>query len=720
MPVSKDDLLRDLLNTFQTEAAEHIQALNSSLLQLERSPDAKKRRKLLQDAFRAAHSLKGGARVVNLKNIEGLAHAAESILQQARDAKLELDAEICDALYDMLDTITSLLAGENVDINPLQARLLGIAGGEVPDTIPQPEAGVAAMPGMHGETIRVSVDKLDDLMAQVGELLVAKISAGQRQQDFQALRNELTLWPKVWREVKTLLPRVDGKTGLRLSELLNEHSDHMQTFSQVVNDFDLSIKLDTTRLNMVTAGLQDKVRHMRMVPFQTLALVLERSVRDAAHGEGKQANFGIMGGDVELDKKVLETLKDPLLHLLRNAVSHGIEAPEERTAAGKSDTGNVAVAVQQRGSEVRIVVSDDGRGFDIEALRHAIINSNGSPLSDNASDDEIIAQSFLPGVTTAQELTTLSGRGIGLDVVRQSLETIQGRSVVHNIPRQGVAIELRVPTSLAMTRGLLVRVGTERYVLPLLSIEKIEDTIDTFIVSGKHMLMAGDIPLPVVPLADALERPATNGKTAQNPAAVIIGVAEQRLALLVDEVLTEQELAVKPLGNPLQRVRNVTGAALTGTGEPVIILNVADLVKSARGVRTVVSTAPDAAEEEVPPVKVLVVDDSITTRTLEKHILEKAGYIVTIATDGTEALPKLHENVFDIVIADVQMPQMDGFTLTQRIRESEDHSTMPIILVTSLESREDREKGLLAGADAYITKRGFDQSELLDTIQRLL
>jgi two-component system chemotaxis sensor kinase CheA len=462
-----------------------------------------------------------------------------------------------------------------------------------------------------------------------------------------------------------------------------------------------------------------------MVPFQTLVLVLERAVRDVAHSEAKQVNFRIDGSEVELDKQVLETLKDPLLHLLRNAVDHGIETPAVREAAGKPPGGTVILTVQQRGSEVHIKITDDGQGFDQQSLLEAYRQRNGNNLPENLADDDIMGLAFLPGVTTTHQVTTISGRGMGLDVVRQRIESIQGRIAVESSPGQGATVRLVVPTSLAMTRGLLVQVGKEGYVIPLLSVEKIVEPDASFVVSGKWMLKVDDAAVPLVSLSQVLERPAAPKKEkASNPIAVVIGVSDQRLALLVDDIVTEQELAVKPLGKPLQRVRNVTGAALLGSGEPVVVLNPADLVKSARGV-TAAEIAPvvDKHTEEaveVAPHSILVVDDSITTRTLEKNILTAAGFLVTTATDGTEALKRLEEKSIDLVVADVQMPHMDGITLTQELRRSADYQTLPIILVTSLESPEDREKGMVAGADAYIIKRGFDQAELLATIARLL
>lgn len=727
MPSLDNDLLQELLNTFRAEAAEHLQAINQSLLKLERAPEESVRTKILQDAFRAAHSLKGAARAVSQQEIEALAHTMESVFQQARDAGLALGADICDVLYDSLDAIEHLLVGERVDTEPLQVRLVSLIQSDAVPAIerkPAYEVDEMALPahGSAGDSIRVSVSKLDDLMAQVGELLVAKISADQRLIEAREVNERFDRWVKAWREVKSFASHLEGDTAQRLDAALTRCADQAASLMESFHALDQGINRDVVRLGIVTTGLQDRVRSVRMVPFQSLIFALERACRDAARVQQKQVRFSVSGGHIELDKKVLETLKDPLLHLVRNAVAHGLELPEQRVGAGKEAEGQIQVQLQQRGNEVHILISDDGNGFDLEALREAYRRRTGIEADENATDEELMGLAFLPGISTAAEVTTISGRGVGLDVVRQSLGSIQGRVSVDSTPGQGTTFHLVVPTSLAMMRGLLVQVGKERYALPLLAIEKIITPDSVFSVAGRQMIRVDGKPLPVVSLGHVLQRSMSNGDRQRDPIVVVLSVANQRLGLLIDDVLTEQELAVKSLGRPLQRVPNVAGAALLGNGEPLVILNPSELVKSALKAHpqdAPIIRADDAATDE--KIHILVVDDSITTRTLEKNILEAAGYLVTTATDGTEALKRLAEfDTIQLVVADVEMPQMNGITLVETLRASQTHSSLPLILVTSLESREDRERGMVAGADAYIVKRGFDQAELLATIRRLL
>jgi len=719
MPELDSDLMQSLLSTFRVEAIEHIDSLNQSLLAMERIPDGTERQTHIQTAFRAAHSLKGAARAVSIHDIEHVAHAMETILQQARDGEIYINADTCDLLYDSLDNIQAILEERAVDTAEILSRLRAVSNTQDKHdiTTASTEATSAPLSITPTDTIRVSVGKLDDLMAQIGELLVARISTSQRLSDLAKIRYQVGQWPKTWREIKSILPRLDSDAGKQLTEILYRHADDIQAVDELFANLDQSTKHDASQLNMVADNLQEQVRRVRMIPFSTISLALERVVRDAARSENKQVDFILEGQSIEIDKKVIETLKDPLIHLLRNAVGHGIEVPTVRTKLGKSETGKIHLKLTQHGSEVHIHVIDDGAGFDLEKLQSAYQSTYEN--NDNGADQSL-SVAFMPGVSTANTITELAGRGIGLDVVRSQIEALQGRINVKSTPGEGSDIELIVPTSMAMTRGLLVKTAGEQYVLPLLAVEKLIAVSSFIVVGGKQMIRVDGNPIPVIPLAQVLEQPTPPLDPDTRHLAVILAVADQRLALLVDEAVTEQELAVKPLDAPLKRVRNVTGAALLGSGQPAIVLNPADLIRSARGHQMTVATSKPANAEEAHQPVILVVDDSITTRTLEKNILEAAGYRVITATDGAEGLRKIAKTAVDVVVSDIEMPNMDGFDLTRALRKDSETNSLPIILVTSLERPEDRENGLRSGADAYIVKRGFDQKELLTTIDQLL
>lgn len=717
MPDLNDELMQELLSTFRYEAAEHLEAMNGALLQFERTDDPALRQQHIQTAFRAAHSLKGAARAVSQTELQTIAHAVETVFQRVRDEEAPLPPEQCDLLYDTLDAMGQLLGGDDVDTQAILVRLAAISpaqnGAPPPDAAGDGDDASAAHAepdATPDETIRVSLRKLDGLMAEVGELLVSRISAAQRLTETRKINQLMLHWTKTWGELKLLLK---GQEDQRLMDVMFAHADVMQDLLEHFSDLEQDTYRDVMRLDMVTNSLQDRVRQVRMIPFRTQALTLERVVRDAARTENKAVDFEIIGEDTELDKKILELLKDPLVHLLRNAVGHGIEPTEERTAAGKLPQGQVKVLVQQRGSEVHINIYDDGRGFDEERLRQAYSQRYG----DIPQTEQVVNLAFMPGVSTNAGVTEISGRGIGLDIVRERLQNLHGRVLVDTEAGEGTTSTLVVPISLAITRTLLVTVGAETYAVPLLSVEKILVPQNVITISGKPLLRVEGHSLPLVSLAQLLERP--NEREIQQQLALILAAGERQIAILVDDVITEQELAVKPLTAPIKHVRNVTGAALLGNGVPVIVLNPAELIRSYQGSGQVsVKMHNDTLEPQRPAVNVLVVDDSITTRTLERNILEAAGYNVITATDGVEALNRLQEHSVDVVVSDIEMPNMNGFELTAALRAHNDFAEMPVILVTSLERDEDRERGMHAGADAYIVKRGFDQAELLTIIDQ--
>ncbi len=719
--VSKDqDLMRELLNAFQAEAPEHVQALNQALLQLERHHEGKQAVALLQEAFRAAHSLKGAARAVGFESIEKLAHNIEDVLRQTRENGLRLDPSTCDVLYSAFDVIQKLLDGETVDIGRVITQLTAISS-QTSDTFLETFGAELPTPtiSLEGdETIRVAVSKLDVLMAQTGELLTARISTEQRLSETRSIRKQLNQFSRLWREVKMIATHSIQDDSQHMMDTFQYFEDQLNQVSRAVNHLDTDINRDSLRLGVVSGRLQSEMRRVRMMPFQTFEPLFQRAVRDAARQEEKQVELKIIGGEVELDKKVLEALKDPFLHMLRNAVTHGIEGTNERAANHKPPFGEIQIRVVQRGSEAHVTVSDDGKGFNLERLRESA-ESQHVAVPNGASNNDLINLAFLPGVSSSSALTTLSGRGVGLDVMRRQIDNLQGSIVVENSPGQGAVFHLIVPVSLAMTRVLLVGVGSQYYALPLAAIEKIVRPKKIFNIEGKAMIALGNESVPLVPLANILDLSFPSG---DNSLAVIISVAEQRIALLVDDVLTEQEVAVKPLSKPLIRIRHVAGAAMMGSGDPVVVLNVPDLVKSAHGVslQPVLNTSNPHAYEQHKATHILVVDDSITTRTLEKNILLAAGYEVHTAIDGVQALQQLKAHPIALVVADVEMPNMDGIALTRYLRDSKEYQELPLVLVTSLEKPDDRERGMLAGANAYIVKRGFNQAELLARIQQLL
>ncbi len=789
---------QELLALYAVEAAEHLGTLNEVLLRLETlQGEGKKaeRRRFIEDLGRAAHSLKGASRAVGMASVEKIAHRMESIFDGVQSGKLELTPEVADALYDALDAIQILLdaSGEpGFDLDALLAMLGNLA---MPQAASEPSSATVSVPGQPDvkpeaqsqpqpdvqpdvrpeirpelrsesrpqrladsprsgasltivepagptpvraveETIRVAVAKLDDLMADASDLLIARSSIEQRLSDVKAQRRAHQRWQKEWRKVRTLYIRImrqtsqsDNKQWAGLLEFLNLTQRHMRLSGQQLLTLDRALSADSLRLNLIADSLQARIRRVRLVPFETQISIFQRTVRDVARQVGKEVGLQISGAGIELDKRVLESIKDPVMHLLRNAVDHGIETPEERTKSGKLREGMIILAVSQRGGNVMILIADDGRGIDVAAVRQAARRILGDAEVDALTDTEAVSLVMLPGLSTSTQITTISGRGIGLDVVRQNVEALQGRIDIESTYGAGTTFRLVIPVSLSTLRCMLARLGDETYAIPTSAIEQIIsiDSIDPsarFSVGGRPMITIQGRSVGLISLADVLERPSSGDPHY----AVVLATGDRRMAFLVDDLITEQDMVVKNLNLELSHVRHVAGATLLGSGEVLIILNVSDVLKTAQAqisVRPASARIGPSLAEQAKSVKpsaktVLIVDDSITTRTLEKNILEAAGFEVITATDGLEALDALDREVCELVVADIEMPHLDGFELTSRIRRSDRFSHLPVILVTSLDAAEHKERGFQVGADAYIVKGNFDQGELLQTVRQLI
>jgi two-component system chemotaxis sensor kinase CheA len=539
-------------------------------------------------------------------------------------------------------------------------------------------------------------------------------------------------------QVSTLLEALDHANEL-ITELEHGLNDHSRQATE-----------DHTRLATVTDRLHDQVRRTRMLPLSTLFNPLRLHARDIARGAGKMVELELDDGDAEADRQVLERLREVLIHLIRNAVDHGIETPNTRTSHGKNPTGHIALTASVSGDYLTIQVDDDGAGIDLEAIKNRARSTEVLGDADIArlSDNEITDLIFMPGFSTRQSVSTLSGRGVGLDVVRSHVERMHGRVTVHSVPQQGCLFTLSVPLSLTSSHGLLLRIDRSTYMLPLDSVHRIVSVSPSEIqvLEGRACLTIDERPLALVHLADILgtsvitELPSqrhlvkeqsirssfTERSSSTNGGwslALLLGSGERQIACLVDAVLGEQELVIYRLPAPLQRVRFIAGATILADGSVVPILDVVDVVRAAIGTRYAVHPPSEMVDSDAPPT-ILVVDDSITTRTLEKNILEAAGYHVHLATDGVEALETLNRLIddtgCDLLLSDIDMPRLNGFDLTTQVRADNRLKHIPIVLVTSLDSPADRERGIAAGADAYIVKRAFDQQSLLDTIEQLI
>lgn len=767
--ISDADIMVQVIAAFRAEQAEHRQAVGEILLVLEREPHHPDRKQLLDQLFREAHSLKGGARAAGLLDIEKLAHRIEDLFAAARSAKLELTPTVCDPIYAALDALGVLMArhdaGEATDLAPYQPLLdmlhqaLGSADPAVaslptPAALPHPEPDAKS----HGHvrssedaaTVRLPTSVLDSLLNEAGELMTCTLRAHEAARQAATLAELPLRWRRTWQRLgprllrlrstpTTLRPvihhlddEVDRGTSLQpagTSGISRDIIDALEQANLLLSELGTAVATlshqvfeDHARLAAVSDRLHDQVRRTRMLPLATLFPPLRLQLREMARAANKRIEIHVDDGGAEADRQVLDQLREILLHLLRNAVDHGIEDPSLRTISGKPEVGTVSICAEVLGDQLNIRLSDDGGGINLEAVRGRALLTGLLANAEQATETELLDLIFLPGFSTRHTVSEISGRGVGLDVVRSNVERMRGRVSVTSRAGVGTEFTIKVPISLTRSHGLLLRAGNADYALPLDSIQRIIAINPTQIqyLEGRTVLRINERPLPVVALADLLD-----SKASATPGGLILilGSGERQVACQIDMIIGEQELVIHRLPAPLIRVSCVSGATILADGRVIPILDVVDLVRAALGVRRTPPLISTNAEERRAPI-VLVADDSITTRTLEKNILEAAGYQVRLATDGQEALDLLRsmtENgACDLLLSDIDMPRINGFDLTKQVRSDPKLRNLPVVLVTSLDSADDRERGVSAGADAYIVKRAFDQQVLLDTISRLV
>lgn len=763
MARKNDELLQRLIATFRIEADEHLQAMSSGLLALENAPPEADATAIVETVFREAHSLKGAARAVNLTHVESLCQSLEGVFAALKNGRIGPSSPLLDLLHQVLDALGGLLAAEAGAAPPpglsVLIRRLGEArDGTLPVSAPAAAAAAEAhidpphvdrpahplLPaaGLAAGTVRIATRKLDAVMRQVEELLAPRLAARQRARELHEAGAALAGWKKERARIQPVLrlieraheraggahePGHDRRALPKLLEYLEAEQFHLKTFEYRLARLERAAGHDQRRLADMTDGLLQDVKDMQLLPFAALLELLPRLVRELAREQGKEVALAIHGGEIEIDRRILEELKDPLIHLLRNAVDHGIEPPEQRTAAGKPPQGAITLAITPQDSgKIEVVVADDGAGIDAERVKTAArrLGALSDEEAERLGESAALALAFRSGVSTSPIITDVSGRGLGLAIVREKIERLSGGIALESHRGAGTAFRLILPLTLATFRGVLVRAGGQLCVIPAVGIERVARVAgqDIRTVENRETVAIDGQAVSLVGLGEVLELPRPRGEeqAAERIPVVVLGAGTARIAFRVDAVLGEQEVLVKPLGPQLARVRNVAGASVLGTGQVVPVLGVPDLLQSA--VRHAEAPAASAAAqpEAAAPHSILVVEDSITSRALLKGILESAGYRVATATDGIDAYTALRTAAFDLVVSDVEMPRMDGFGLVARIRADKRLAELPVVLVTALESREHRERGIEVGANAYIVKSSFDQSNLLETIRRLI
>jgi len=790
MDKREDSFLKKLQLAFKTEAEEHIQAISSSLLDLEKIPSPEKQIVMIESIFREAHSLKGAARAVNMTDIETICQSLESLFASLKHNSMTLSPQLFDTLHHAVDVMSKLLSSPaegSSAISELMQQLSRAQAGEresmihTEDYLPLPpkdilplpsekhkhkgetkakeKAPIPSTPEIHNhsfrdnqfakekpvlsETVRISTEKLDSLLLQTEEMLSIKLSGAQQNDDLRDITGMLNVWRKEWvknypqvRTFHTLLEKKDkeskhdqGNAQLgKLMEFFDRDYTHIESIGKRLTALATSSKHSHRLLSGMVDNLLDDMKKVLMLPFSTLLEIFPKMIRDLSRDQGKEVEVTILGSEVEIDRRILEEMKDPLIHLLRNCIDHGIEKPEERVKNKKLPRGIVTIVISQLDSnKIEICISDDGSGIDLEKVKKVAVKSGviSEKEAENLSEADVLSLIFQSDVSTSPIITDISGRGLGLAIVREKVGKLGGHISVQTKAGVGTVFRILLPLTIATFRGIIVQVEGQVFVIPTVNVERVmrikREEIKT--VENRETILLNDSTVSLVRLTDVLELPQIEKKGGDSKfiPVLVLGSTEKRIAFSVDKVLTEQEILVKSLGKNLSRIRHIAGATVLGSGKVVPILNVSDLMKSAVKVTSASTGTPVTAEMAGAKRKsILVVEDSITSRMLLKNILEASGYLVKTAVDGIEAWTALRMGDSDLVVSDVDMPRMNGFELTSKIRSDKKTAELPIILVTGLESREDRERGIDVGANAYIVKSSFDQSNLLEVIQRLI
>lgn len=745
-----DELAHELMAVFTLEARERVQSINEHLLTLEKTLSVAEVDRLLAEILREAHSLKGAARAVNLAPAEAVAHRLESLLLGLQKGSVARERTVFDLIYEAVDAIGAIAAAgradTSVDVLQLSRRLDEVGGSSGPAPPPPPavtdgavyadrdEGGAAPVVPPPVESVRVPTEKLDAMLASTGELLAARSVAQHRRGELQELTDELDDWQRRWSAVRLLYRRllgsetdqrergIDGEAGAVLT-FLEESERRLRALVPRARSLRGAVEQDTRRMDALTRDMHDDVRRTRMIPVQVVLQGLPRMVRDLASTLEKRVSLRIEDADTEVDRSVLERLGAPLTHLLRNCVDHGIEDPETRRRAGKPAEGEIVVRVAQRGDAVQIEVEDDGGGVDVEAVV-ARAAERGVLTEDEAralGDRQALSLIFRPGFSTSPIVTDVSGRGVGLDVVRETVEQLHGTVDVENRPGRGATFVLVLPLTLATVHSVVVGAGGEVLAVPLTNVVRVVNLrpADVSSTEGRPISSIDGEALPIAHVADLLDLPREAATASAAHPTVVVASGDRKMGLIVDRLVGAQDVVLHALPDRLGRVAGVAAASILGSGELVMVLNVSDLMDGPTASEAARSIAL-SPEAEQAPASILVADDSITTRTLEKNILQSAGYEVVVAANGAEAWKLLQQGGCDLVVSDVNMPKMDGYELTRRIRADVRLRDLPVVLVTSLDDPADRERGVQAGADGYIVKGSFDQDRLLSTIRRLL
>ncbi|MCP3942362.1 MAG: hybrid sensor histidine kinase/response regulator [Desulfobacteraceae bacterium] len=738
------------IDRFVQETKANVERLNESLLELEEQPD---NTEVMDTIFRAAHTIKGSSRLMKYTPLGDLAHQLEDALDSLRQGKIRLSKKLSDLLFKGFDVIALMLdklsAGEPIEDCGIEIceELKNATKNNISkeDRVETTESPLPRLPEIKSKSPKKSVtqkivtekteesviipggaadsnlisipaDKLDNLIKIMGEIIN---SQNRQKLQIDNIRS-IETWAKHSLELITGLGRKNNPS----TESFKKAKEAATLLNRKIRQQGAIARQETATMELLTNDLQMQSLNLRMLPLNTIFASLKRTVRDLAASFNKEIRFDIQGGETELDKKIIDKLGAPLIHMIRNCIDHGIETPEERQKAGKSRVGTIGLKGGYKGETVSIIISDDGRGIPVEKVKIKALEKKlyTTPELENMTESETINLIFHAGLSTSQLITDLSGRGVGMDVVRKNIvDELKGSIKVKTENSKGTFFFIKLPLTLAVMRILPIIVSDMPLAVPSSLVKEIIRIDNNALIQmgDKKAIRLREHMIPVVHLGKILGLKKNSSSNENDLLILVVRFEDEYTGLIINSLHQEQDMIIKPLPRHLKGNPWVAGAIIMSKTDIINVLHMPNIIRSIRKAKVIHGSQGRDAKEKIMG-RILVVDDSISTREIEKNIIESHGYHVDLAGDGIEALEALNKTQYDLIITDVEMPRMDGFSLTRQLRGMENYKDVPVILVTSLDREENRKKGIKAGANAYITKATFDQGNLLKAIQNLI
>lgn len=734
LPVSVQNSVQsdpELMALFRQEVEAQTATLNRGLVVIESKPNSSQE---LEALMRAAHSIKGAARIVGLDIAVELAHQMEDCFVAAQKQTLTLNAAQIDVLFRSVDLIQSISQTQDLqqwffhhrsELETIH-RSLSLDQSEPilpppapppappPSPSPQPESPEPENNAQLDRVVRVSADNLNRIVGLAGETMVEAYWLQPFAESLMQIRSQQLALSKMLEDLQ------QSQAIAALDSLRQQERECRDLLSDRITELGEYIR----RTDSLSDRLYREVIQSQMRPFSDGVQSFPRMVRDLARQLSKQVKLSILGENTAVDRDILTKLEAPLTHILRNAIDHGIESPDDRISAGKSPEGTIQLEAFHRGGMLVITVSDDGRGIDPNQVRQQVIRRRLAPpeVARRMTHAELMEFLFLPGFSLSKKVTELSGRGVGLDIAKAMVQEVGGTVRAIASPGTGSSFHFQLPLTLSVVRTLLIEVSGEQYAFPLSRIDRVLrlDRASISLVENQPYFTFNDQNIGLISLAQVFDLPHA-ASLPDSLCVILLSYQSTQYGLIVDRALGERELVVRPLDPRLGKVQDITAAALLSDGSLVFIVDVSDLVRS---INTLLDagrlTAPRPTETTEPKKRILVVDDSITVREVERKLLEKQGYQVDVAIDGMEGWNAVRNQTYDLVITDIDMPRMNGIELIQQVKASPNLRSTPVIVVSYRDRESDRLQGLEAGADYYLTKNSFQDDSLIQAVVDLI